>query len=339
MTVILQLVYTSIFCKICAHIIYVQNFLQRPVRLPTNHNHFIERNSHCLSSVAMVSKRRHDHLKAARKASVALFKKRRSESSLFPTLDHCKINDNKLSTTNTSNMEDDSQTWFWNESANKSNLDSEEEDNHRSDEDDENLEEKHSKTKEETSCEVLKQELKWNKKGERSLCRGYGSGSKSTKKRKKKTTWELEKKTLKSYNILVLWQQSRELAILSAANSHDGLGQSPKPLPIDPELPASSLSDVSWGGGSILSKHEIFKNQRILALNDLSKLLESVKAQEKKYGGNMLSPYSNYYRWHLMVQQFLQAQLTIRPSQTRHDFSRNVAQSFGRGIFIAQNNV
>ena len=40
-----------------------------------------------------------------------------------------------------------------------------------------------------------------------------------------------------------------------------------------------------------------------------------------------------------MVQQFLQAQLTIGPSQTRRDLSRNVAQSFGRGIFTARNIV
>ncbi len=293
----------------------------------------------------MVSKRRRDYLKAAREASIASFKKRRSEASSFPTLDQCEIDDNKLSTTDTSDTEDDSRTWFWNESANESNSDSEEEGDHGDDGDDgdngddENLGEEHSKTEEETSSEVLKQELKWNKEGERSLRGGYGSGSRSTRKRERKSARELEKEGSKSYNIKALWQRSRELGILSAANSHDGLGQSPKSLPIDPGLPASSLSDVPRGGGSILSKHEISKNQRVSAFNDLTKLLESVKAQEKKYGGNRLSPHSNYYRRHLMVQQFLQAQLTIGPSQTRRDLSRNVAQSFGRGTFTARNIV
>ena len=243
----------------------------------------------------MVSNRRRDHLKAAREASVTSFKKRRSEASSFPTLDQCEIDDNKLSTTDSSDTEDDSQTWFWNESANESDSDSAEEGDH-GDGDDENLGEEHSKTEEETSPEVLKQELKWNKEGECSLRGGYGSGSRSTRKRERKSARELEKEGSKSYNIKALWQRSRELGILSAANSHDGLGQSPKSLPIDPELPASSLSDVPRGGGSILSKHEISKNQRVLALNNLTKLLESVKAQEKKYGGNRLSPHSNYYR-------------------------------------------
>ena len=140
--------------------------------------------------------------------------------------------------------------------------------------------EKHSKTEEETSSEVLKQELKWNKEGERSLCGGYGSGSRSTRKRERKSARELEKEALKSYNIKVLWQRNRELGILSVANSHDRLGQSPKLLPIDLELPTSFIFDVSRGSRSILSKHEISKNQRVSALNNLTKLLESVKAQK-----------------------------------------------------------
>ena len=179
----------------------------------------------------MVSKRRRDHLKTAREASVASFKKRRSEASSFPTFDQCEIDDSKLSTADTSDTEDDSQTWFWNESANESDSDSEEEGDNRDDGDDENLGEEHSKTEGETSSEVLKQELKWNKEGERSLRRGYGSGSRSSRKRERKSARELDKEGSKSYNIKALWQRSRELGILSAANSYDGLGQSPKSLP------------------------------------------------------------------------------------------------------------
>lgn len=254
----------------------------------------------------MVSKRRRDVLKAAREASVASCKKRRSEASSFPTFDQCEIDDSKLSTTDTSDTKDDSQTWFWNESANESDSDSEEEGDNRDDGDDENLGEEHSKIERKTNSKVLKQGLKWNKEGERSLRGGYGSGSKSSRKRERKSARELEKEGSKSYNIEALWQRSRELGILSAVNSHDGLGLSPKSLPINPELPTSSLSDVPWGGRSLMSKHEISKNQRVSALNDLTKLLKSVKAQEKEYDGNKLSPHSNYYRGHLMAQQFLQ---------------------------------
>lgn len=86
-------------------------------------------------------------------------------------------------------------------------------------------------------------------------------------------------------------------------------------------------------------KYKIFKNQRVSNLNNLTKLLELVKAQEKKYGRNNLLPYSNYYRQYLMVQQFFQVQLIIGPSQTCLNLSRNIAQSFGRSIFTARNIV
>lgn len=100
------------------------------------------------------------------------------------------MNDNKLSMINISNMEDDSQIQFQNENANKTDSDPKVEGN---DGDDRNLEEEYFKTKRKTSPKVLKQELKWNKKGEYSLCRGYRSGSKSSKKGQKKSTQELEK--------------------------------------------------------------------------------------------------------------------------------------------------
>lgn len=70
-------------------------------------------------------------------------------------------------------------------------------------------------------------------------------------------------------------------------------------------------------------------------LNNLIKLLALIKAQEKKYDGNKLLPYSNCYYWHFIVQQFFQVQLTIRPSQIHCDFSHNIAQLFGKSTFIA----
>lgn len=151
MTVILQLVCTNILYRICAYIIYIQKFLQRPACLPANYDHFIERDDYNLSSVAMVLKHWHDHLKTARKGFVTLFKKRKSEANSFLTLDYCKIDYNKLSTTNTSNMKNDFQTWFGNKSTNRSKLDSKKEGNYRDDGNVKNLEEKHSKTEEKTS--------------------------------------------------------------------------------------------------------------------------------------------------------------------------------------------
>lgn len=75
------------------------------------------------------TKRRRAHLKAANAASVASFKKRRSESSLLDndrrqsTISKCTIDRNPTDCNPTdydpSDTEEVPATWFWNESANE----------------------------------------------------------------------------------------------------------------------------------------------------------------------------------------------------------------------------
>ena len=78
-----------------------------------------------------------------------MFNKIRSKASLLLTLDQYKIDNNKLSTTDTSDMKDNFQTWFWNENSNKTDSDLKKEDD---DEDnDENLEKEYPKTERKTS--------------------------------------------------------------------------------------------------------------------------------------------------------------------------------------------
>lgn len=81
------------------------------------------------------------------------------------------------------------------------------------------LEEEHSKTEKVASLEILKKELKWNKEGKSNLCRGYGSGSRLSRKRQKKSAYKLETKGSKLYNIRALWQRSQDLSISSGANN------------------------------------------------------------------------------------------------------------------------
>lgn len=82
------------------------------MRLPANHNNFIKHNSYYLSFVVMVLKCRRNYLKTVGKTFIMLFKEKGSKANLFSILDHCKIDDNKLNSTNISNMEDNSQIWF-----------------------------------------------------------------------------------------------------------------------------------------------------------------------------------------------------------------------------------
>lgn len=85
---------------------------------------------------------------------------------------------------------------------------------------------------------------------------------------------ELEKEGSKLYNIRALWQRSQDLGISFAANSQGGLGQPSKSLPNDNVLSTCPLSDVPRGGIPSLSKRQIFTNQQVEALRDLTKLLE-----------------------------------------------------------------
>ena len=72
----------------------------------------------------MPIKRRLQHLKAARAASVESFKKRRLEASSLPNSARLQIDNDKLSTGDTSDTDGESGIWFWNESANETNSDS-----------------------------------------------------------------------------------------------------------------------------------------------------------------------------------------------------------------------
>ena len=76
----------------------------------------------------MPSKRQRTQRNAARVASVEVFKKRRLEASPLLNSEQLNTDDDRLSTIDTSDDESDSaETWFWNESANETDSDSEEE--------------------------------------------------------------------------------------------------------------------------------------------------------------------------------------------------------------------
>ena len=124
----------------------------------------------------MPSKRQRAQRNAARVASVEVFKKRRLEASPLLNSEQLNTDDDKLSTIDTSDDESDfAETWFWNESANETDSDSEEEGCNNVDEKD--LGEEQSRMEQAVSPKV---ELKWNRKEEQTLRGGYGKSSRST---------------------------------------------------------------------------------------------------------------------------------------------------------------
>ena len=128
----------------------------------------------------MPTKRRLIQLKSAKDLAIGVCKKRKFEASLVVN-SYPEIEENKLNTVDTSNMEDKSKTWFWKNSANESDFDTEKAE--YSDKNELDLEIEESR---EISPEVLK-EIKWNKKGENRLCGVYGIRLKATSKRQQKS--------------------------------------------------------------------------------------------------------------------------------------------------------
>lgn len=124
----------------------------------------------------MTSKRQREQQNAARAALNEVFKKRRLEARSLSKSAQPKIDDDKLSTVDTSDMEDESETWFWHESANETNSDTEEEGDDVAESD---LDLEEPRIKQAVNPDVCKTEIKWNKEGEDRLRGGYGKGSKA----------------------------------------------------------------------------------------------------------------------------------------------------------------
>lgn len=135
------------------------------------------------------SKRRLAHLKNARLVLVAHFKKQKLEQAHCFSTEQSRINDNELSTSDTSNMGDTAadidkeRTWFWNKSVNESESDSKCSGNS---EEEGNLALKGSRTVQKAPSQKQPKKMKWNKKGEENLRGVYRQGLIATFYYKKK---------------------------------------------------------------------------------------------------------------------------------------------------------
>ena len=199
----------------------------------------------------MTSKRQRKYRNAARATSNEVFKKRRLEARSLSKSAQPKVDDNKLSTVNTSDTEDKLETWFWHESANETISDMEEEGDNVAKSD---LDLEEPRIKQAVSPDVSKTEIRWNKEEEDRLCGGYGKGSRRMQMRHQKFVRKLRKEALQTYNIQVLWKQSQDLGMLSTTNAQAGLGQSTKSLSSGTVCP---LSEISCGKLPLPSKRQI----------------------------------------------------------------------------------
>lgn len=217
--------------------------------------------------------------------------------------------------------------WFWNSSANESESDTECE----GDSDGEPNSTLRSTTIADSSSSLdITGKLRWKREGDSHFRGGYGNGSRSTNKRARKMAEGLRNEAKKCCNIADMWQRQRDLGLVVNRLESEG----PEERQSAPIIPISELPR----GIAAQSDQETQTAKRTNALKDLTRILQLVTEQEKRYGERLL-PQSNFYRRHVMVQQFLQMQLGSQRNGTRRVLSLSVAQCFGRGHTTARNIV
>ena len=88
--------------------------------------------------------------------------------------------------------------------------------------------------------------------------------------------------------------------MISQVSKQGGLEQPTELQPNDSVSSISSLAKIPRGCSPLLSKEQIYRNQIVETLEDLTRLLRLVAEQEKKCKYR-LSPHSNFYDRHPMV--------------------------------------
>lgn len=149
----------------------------------------------------MLSKRCLTQLKSVKAAIILSSNKKKVEANLVLNLAQLKINDNKLSITNTSDIKDEFGIWFWNKSANKNDSDTKEKGDKEEEKGENNK--SNSKIKKPSTEKAVSPEIKikQNKKREDKLCGVCKNRLISTLRKIQKAALELEKQASKTYNI------------------------------------------------------------------------------------------------------------------------------------------
>lgn len=162
-----------------------------------------------------MTKRQLAHLRKARLASVEHFKRQEFEHQTHDT-EQIRIDGNQVRTSNThdsdytKDVEDKGETWFWNESANESESDTE--DGGYSD-----LDGEESRAEGAAPPQNNQKEYVGIRK-EKITVEGFMERGRWPLKEENKAAIELEKAS-KSYNITALWQHNRDTGLFPQANT------------------------------------------------------------------------------------------------------------------------
>ena len=137
-----------------------------------------------------------------------------------------RIDDAQSSTADTDDTDntEDEAIWFWNESANETEAESE--GGGKSDVEELSLDQALPRTEEPVYIQSCPKKISWNQEREDRLRSSYGKGSVSTRRRRKKSAQDLGKEASKPYIIAALWQRNRDLTLVLNAGAPERLVES-----------------------------------------------------------------------------------------------------------------
>jgi hypothetical protein len=189
--------------------------------------------------------------------------------------------------------------------------------------------------------------LKWKVGAEKLLSNAginQGGTSRSTQKRKKAHSQDLQKAAAQSYSLAKLFQRQRLLGISMKSQTDDStpsqgereeLEDFPEGQP--PELALHEcISDVLDPEEEREKDKQAYQEKVKLASQDLQRLLDLITLQKKKYNAE-LGIYSSFRKRHQMVQSFLWLeQKKQKVGGKRRERALQVARSYNRGTGTAR---
>lgn len=105
-------------------------------------------------------------------------------------------------------------------------------------------------------------EIKWNREAETKMRGNYGKGSRSTRRRQRKSARELESEASKTYKFGVLWKRHSDKATISPPNDLQGLHlpshlRSDTEHSMNPAMIRTGLKNVPLTENVLLTKDEL----------------------------------------------------------------------------------
>jgi hypothetical protein len=161
--------------------------------------------------------------------------------------------------------------------------------------------------------------IHWNSNADNNLHGIWGSGSKSTQKRARRTQRQLKLAASQSYSIAGLFERQRQLQLYPKNVSSDAYKEKDVPKACSPPPAQNNTFNLEEAQKTAAAK--------------LDRLLLLPTEQQRKCG-SAIDPRSSFYLRHRMVQSFLWIQLRRSqfPGKTQRGLDCITAHSFKRGL-------